>query len=77
MRLVIVCVCLWTSAWPGPALAASGAGFSGRVEDARTGDPMAGAEVTIVGETGSVRTDLSGRFTWPGDVRARIKATWE
>lgn len=38
----------------------------GRVRDARTGAPIAGAEITIVGQRGSVRSDVAGRFEWPG-----------
>jgi hemoglobin/transferrin/lactoferrin receptor protein len=37
----------------------------GRVIDARTGAPIAGADVTVVGQRGSVRTDGAGRFEWP------------
>ena len=44
-------------------------GFEGRVVDGRTGSPIAGAEVTIIGETGAVRTDRDGRFTWRAQVR--------
>lgn len=37
----------------------------GRVVDARSGAPVAGAEITIVGRRGVVRTDGAGRFRWP------------
>jgi outer membrane receptor protein involved in Fe transport len=37
----------------------------GRVIDARTGAPIAGAEIAIVGHRGSVRSDDAGRFRWP------------
>ena len=40
--------------------------FEGRVVNAQ-GDPVAGAEVTILGRTGSARTDMDGRFTWIPD----------
>lgn len=43
--------------------------FDGRLVDARTGAPVAGAEVTIVGLTGSARSDADGRFTWRPDPR--------
>jgi iron complex outermembrane receptor protein len=43
--------------------------FNGRVTDARSGAAVVDAEVTIIGQPGSVRTDADGRFTWPGDVR--------
>jgi outer membrane receptor protein involved in Fe transport len=41
----------------------------GRVTDKRTGAPVAGAEVTIVGLPGSVRTDTDGKFSWKPDLR--------
>ena len=43
--------------------------LEGRVVDGRSGNPVAGAEVTIVGLTGSVRTDADGRFTWKPDPK--------
>ena len=36
----------------------------GQLIDQRTGLPVAGAEITIVGERGSVRTDDAGGFQW-------------
>lgn len=36
----------------------------GRVVDQRTRLPVAGADVAIVGEPGTARTDADGRFTW-------------
>ncbi len=50
-------------------LATEAAAFEGRLVDARTGAPVAGAEVNIVGQTGSVRSDADGRFTWRPDPR--------
>lgn len=41
--------------------------LEGRLVDKRTGTPVAGAEVMIVGLTGSVRTDADGRFSWKPD----------
>jgi len=38
--------------------------FQGRILNDATGDPVAGAAVSIVGVTGSVRTDADGKFTW-------------
>lgn len=38
--------------------------LDGRLIDKRTGNPVAGAEVMIVGLTGSVTTDADGRFSW-------------
>jgi outer membrane receptor protein involved in Fe transport len=42
-------------------------GFEGRVIDARTELPIANAEVTIPGLSGSARTDAGGRFVWRPD----------
>lgn len=39
--------------------------IAGRAVDARSGTPIAGAEVIIVGQRGSVKTDDAGRFRWP------------
>jgi len=39
--------------------------IAGRVIDARSGATVAGAEITIVGQPGSVKTDDEGRFQWP------------
>lgn len=39
------------------------AGVAARLVDARTGAPVAAAEVTVVGSRGSVRSDDDGRFT--------------
>jgi hemoglobin/transferrin/lactoferrin receptor protein len=47
--------------------AAAAEAFEGRVVDGRSGNAVAGAEVTIVGLTGSVRTDADGRFSWRPD----------
>ena len=41
--------------------------FDARLVDRKTGAPIAGAEVTIVGLPGSVRTDADGRFSWKPD----------
>jgi outer membrane receptor protein involved in Fe transport len=41
--------------------------LEGRVIDSRTKQPIAGAEVTIAGLMGSVKTDADGRFTWRPD----------
>lgn len=43
--------------------------FEGRVVDHRTGAAIAGAQITIVGLQGSVRTDADGRFSWKPDPR--------
>jgi hemoglobin/transferrin/lactoferrin receptor protein len=49
------------------ALPAAAEALEGRVVDARTRQPIAGAEVTIAGLMGSVKTDADGRFTWRPD----------
>ena len=41
--------------------------LEGRLVDKRTGRPIAGAEVMIVGLEGSVKTDADGRFSWKPD----------
>ena len=51
------------------SVAPAAAAFEGRLVDARTGAPVAGAEVTIVGLAGSARSDADGRFTWRPDPR--------
>lgn len=69
-RVAVVAAAVWALLGSVPAEAARpNDAFSGRLEDARTGAPVAGAEVTIVGQTGSARSDANGRFTWTGDVR--------
>lgn len=45
--------------------AASAAPTGGMVIDSDSRLPIAGAEVTLVGERGAVRTDANGRFRWP------------
>ncbi len=62
--LVVVMVAIVSG---GAARAA--AAFEGRLVDARTGVPVVGAEVTIVGLAGSARSDADGRFTWRPDPR--------
>lgn len=47
------------------ALSAADAGVSGRAVDARRHVPIQGAEITVVGQRGSVITDKDGRFRWP------------
>src|SRR3990172_12534195 len=41
--------------------------FEGRIVLADTGDPLANAEVTILGRTGKALTDTEGRFTLQPD----------
>jgi outer membrane receptor protein involved in Fe transport len=66
----VVFVCKLTLLLPLSVSAEAIEAFEGRVVDGRTGNAVAGAEVTILGQSGSVRTDADGRFRWPGDVRA-------
>ena len=47
-----------------PAAAQNSTRFEGRVLNDATGNPVAGASVSVVGVTGSVRTDGDGKFTW-------------
>lgn len=49
---------------PAAATAQASGRFEGRVVHQATGTPVAGASVSIVGVTGSTRTDSDGRFTW-------------
>ena len=58
--LLLAGVCLL----PLPAFSQDDAVFRGRVIDERTSEPLAGASVSIVGMTGSVRTSGDGRFEW-------------
>jgi outer membrane receptor protein involved in Fe transport len=44
----------------------SASAFQGRIVKA-SGEPVAAAEVTILGRTGVARTDADGRFTWTPD----------
>src|SRR5688500_11981687 len=48
------------------ATAASAVAFEGRILNAQ-GQPVANAEVTILGYTGSARTNADGRFAWTPD----------
>jgi hypothetical protein len=48
-----------------PAAAAqTSSRFEGRLVQEGTDAPVAGASVSIVGVSGSARTDNDGRFTW-------------
>jgi outer membrane receptor protein involved in Fe transport len=46
------------------AVAQTPSRFDGRLVQEGTGTPLAGASVSIVGVSGSARTDSDGRFTW-------------
>ncbi|MEO7271951.1 MAG: TonB-dependent receptor [Vicinamibacterales bacterium] len=46
------------------ALSEPAAPVRGRAVDAASGAPVVGAEITIVGQRGSARTDGAGRFRW-------------
>src|SRR3990172_8660914 len=43
--------------------------IEGRVVDKRTGNAISGAEVIVLGLTGSAKTDADGRFSWKPDPR--------
>jgi outer membrane receptor protein involved in Fe transport len=62
VRLLIIG--LLSTLWVTEVEAQSAAKFEGRVVRPYSGDPVAGASISIVGETGSARTDKDGRFTW-------------
>ena len=47
-----------------PAGLLAATGLEGVVIDSRTGAPIAHAEVSILGYTGTVHTDVEGRFIW-------------
>ena len=61
MRTVVIAIALLV------ASAANALAFQGRVIDKRTGNPVANAEVSILGLPGSVKTAADGRFTWKPD----------
>jgi hemoglobin/transferrin/lactoferrin receptor protein len=50
---------------PAVAAAQSQDTLHGQVVDSQTGNPIAGATVTIPGLPGTSRTDKDGRFSWP------------
>jgi outer membrane receptor protein involved in Fe transport len=62
-----LCITLWSIALgAAPAAAQSPAPFAGRVVDERSGNAVAGAVVTIAGQTGSsVKTGADGTFSLP------------
>lgn len=49
------------------AVAAPALALEGRVVDKSTGQPIANAEVSILGRPGAVVTDAAGRFSWRPD----------
>lgn len=63
--LVTICAAtLLTLLSPDPSAAQRVSEFEGRVVDQRTGSPVAGATMSIVGVAGSTHTDANGRFVW-------------
>ncbi|HEV3155696.1 MAG TPA: TonB-dependent receptor [Candidatus Baltobacteraceae bacterium] len=64
---------------PSQAAQTSGAQIAGRVVDAQTALPLAGAFVALVGSTESAETDAAGEFRFPdlepGTYRVRIART--
>jgi len=59
--LLALALCLCSAV---PAVAGTGPEFKGRLIHKGDRTAIAGAEVMIVGMTGSVKTDVDGRFTW-------------
>jgi outer membrane receptor protein involved in Fe transport len=58
----------WVSLLLLVGLAGAPAGaFDAQVVDRTSGRPIADAEVAVLGRTGSVRTDVQGRFSWAPD----------
>jgi hemoglobin/transferrin/lactoferrin receptor protein len=66
MRRAVALITLILAALIVPAGTAFGrqATLRGRVTDARSGAPVAGATITLAGFPGTVRTDASGEFVW-------------
>jgi TonB-dependent Receptor Plug Domain/Carboxypeptidase regulatory-like domain len=55
---------LIASLWTSSAAAELPSWFVGRLVQQRTGEPVSGASVAVVGMMGNARTDEDGRFTW-------------
>ena len=51
---------------PSVGFAQGSAGVTGRVSDSTSGQPVAGARVTVVGTTSGATTDLNGRYVIQG-----------
>ena len=66
MFAALVCLmsCVGIVAPAGALPASHSDEFSGRLVSRQDGRPISGAEVSIIGLTGSVRTDADGRFSW-------------
>jgi len=58
-RVALILICL--------SFAASARAFEGRVVLQDTGQPVADAEVSVLGRPGVARTDAEGRFVWTPD----------
>jgi hemoglobin/transferrin/lactoferrin receptor protein len=63
MRSLAVVVAIAMLALPA-ASRAQGGRFEGRLVQEGSGAPLAGATVSVVGATGTTKTDADGRFTW-------------
>lgn len=61
-RLRIVAVLGYVLAWANASWAQTGT-IQGRVTDARTGDPMPGVNIVVMGTTWGTATDNQGRYT--------------
>ena len=66
MRVLRLALCVLMAAMP------AAADQRGQLVDARTGRPVAGAEVTLTGMRGTARSDASGQFVWPPGVQAPV-----
>ena len=64
MRVLLLSSALAATLFVPTAAAQTSGRFDGRLVEERTGAPVAGASVSIVGMSGSARTDTDGRFTW-------------
>ncbi len=64
MRALLLSSALVATLFVPAAAAQTSSRFDGRLVEERTGAPVAGASVSIVGMSGSARTDTDGRFTW-------------
>ena len=64
MRSLLLSSALVVALSVATAAAQTSSRFEGRLVQAGTGAPVAGASVSIVGVSGSARTDNDGRFTW-------------
>lgn len=65
LALTAILITLTCTAAPAWAFEPTQPTLRGRVVDATSGTPVAGAVVTLAGFPGTIRTDADGAFTWP------------